>query len=224
MDHQIANEPPGTRSWIASVGAAAHARWPMLRVIVPGLTLATASAAFMYPNTGWSSQSSATNESMSAIVIQDYQDGLTGVRASNPDVKLSVSGDPALGDQPVLLVEYPAPTGNPGGRDVWCIAENQDWSAGRAIAFHVKPARALRMSLSFMDRNRVAYTTWKDLIGGEWQEVRIAFDEIRPNPYFQPPDAKKDAPIDVSGVRAIGFAPQDETAGHLAIGRFVVVE
>ena len=59
---------------------------------------------------------------------------------------------------------------------------------------------------------------------GVWQSIRISFAEIRPNPYFQPPDARKGAPIDVSEVNGLGFAPQDKTAGRLAISRFVVIE
>jgi hypothetical protein len=54
--------------------------------------------------------------------------------------------------------------------------------------------------------------------------VRIAFDEIRPNPYFQPPGANTDAPLDVSEVTRIGFAPQDQGAGRLMISRIVVVD
>jgi len=77
----------------------------------------------------------------------------------------------------------------------------------------------MRLSVSFMDRNHVAYTHWVELQGGEWQTVRIPFAQLRPNPYFQPPDAKQGAPLDVSEVQRIGFAPQDPGAGHLAIGK-----
>jgi Carbohydrate binding domain (family 11) len=114
-------------------------------------------------------------------------------------VRLSVGRDASIPDQPVLMVEYPAPTNDPAGRDVQCAAQNQDWS-----------------------RNRVAYTTWTELKGGVWQSVRIPFDEMRPNPYFQPSDAKTGSPIDVSDVKGIAFAPHDQTAGRLTIGKFVV--
>ena len=58
--------------------------------------------------------------------------------------------------------------------------------------------------------------------GACWQSVRLPFVEMRPNPYFQPPDAKTGTSLDVSDVKAIGFAPQDRTAGRLAISRFVI--
>lgn len=57
---------------------------------------------------------------------------------------------------------------------------------------------------------------------GVWQTVRFAFADMKPNPYFQLPDAKQGSAIDVSDVAFIAFAPQDQTSGRLAIGRFVV--
>jgi Carbohydrate binding domain (family 11) len=119
-------------------------------------------------------------------------------------------------------VEYPIPTADPAGRDVRCAAENRDWTGGRAISFQIRPAHAMRLSVSFVDRNLVAYTAWTDLKAGVSQLIRIPFDEIRPNPFFQPPGAKTGAPLDVSDVKGIAFAPQDPTSGRLAIGRFVV--
>jgi len=158
----------------------------------------------------------------SVAVIQSFRDGVGDVHAANPDVHLTVGRDPAIPDEPVLFVDYPVPTGDPGGRDVRCDAENRNWSGGRAISFQIKPAHALRLSVSFFDRNRVVYTSWVDLKEGVWQPVRIAFDDMKPNPYFQPPDAKLGGPIDVSDVGWIAFAPQDRTSGRLAVARFVV--
>ena len=107
---------------------------------------------------------------------------------------------------------------------MWCEAENQDWSAGRVISFRIKPDHAVKVSVSFVDRNHVAYTSWTELQGGVWQPVRVSFAQVRPNPYFQPADAKADAAIDVSEVKGIALAPHDQTSGRLAISKFVVSE
>ena len=157
------------------------------------------------------------------IVVQRYANGLAGVRCANPEIRLSVARDPALADDTVLIVEYPASTGKPAERDVWCDAENHDWSPGRAIAFQVKPEQPIRLSVSFLGANGVAYTAWANLTGGEWQPVEISFAEIKPNPFFQPPGANRDAPIDVSDVKRLGFAPQSEESGRMAVSKFVVV-
>ena len=156
-----------------------------------------------------------------ALVIHSFDGGLGGVRAA-PDVRLSVGRDASVSNEKVLIVDYPAPTGNPAGRDVQCDAQATDWSGGRAIAFRIKSAQPSRISVSFIDRNRVVYTSWTDLKGGEWEQVRIPFERLRPNPYFQPPDAKKGAPIDVSDVKFIAFAPQDTAAGRLQISALTV--
>ena len=156
-----------------------------------------------------------------ALVIHGFDDGPYGISAANPYVRISVTPDTSIGAT-VLLVDYPEPTNDPAGRDVRCRVENPNWTVGKAIAFQAKPDHPLRLSLSFIDRNGVAYTAWKDLQGGEWQAVRIPIDEIRPNPYFQPSGARTGAPIDVSEVRMIAFAPQDKTAGRLTISSLYV--
>jgi hypothetical protein len=157
------------------------------------------------------------------IVIQDYGAGLSRIHAANPDVRLSLGRDPAVADEAVLSVEYPAPTADPAGRDVWCEAEHHDWSAGRAISFRIKPDHAVKLSVSFFDRNRVAYTAWAELQGGVWQPVQISFDQLRPNPYFQPPDAKTGAPLDIREVKGVAFAPHGQTTGRLSVGKFLLL-
>jgi hypothetical protein len=161
-------------------------------------------------------------QSEPVAIIHAFSDGLNGVRAANPDVHLSVGRDPAVPD-PVLIVDYPLPSTDPAARDVRCASENSNWTAGRGISFQIKPDHDARISVSFFDRNRVAYTSWRDLKGAVWQTVWIPFDEMRPNPFFQLPNVNKNAPLDVSEVRDIMFAPQDPASGRLTIGRFVVV-
>lgn len=158
------------------------------------------------------------------IVIQDFREGLAGVRANDAAVTLRVEREPELNGEAVLHVQYPASGGNPAARDVWCQAIDRDWAAGRAIAFQIKPAAALKLSVSFMDGHRVAYTTWVELQAGQWQPVSIPLAGLRPNPYFQPPGADTSAPLDVRAVNALGFAPQTPGSGSLTIGKLVVVE
>jgi hypothetical protein len=198
----------------------------MRRALCVGLLIAGASGAIgCASSTALPSASAppAPAEVTPALVIQAYAEGLSHVHAANSKVQLGVAHDPEQGDGPVLLVQYPAPTDDPAGRDVNCDAETQDWSSGSALSFQIKPAHALKLSVSFLDRNRVAYTTWTKLEAGVWQPVRISFAEMQPNPYFQPPDAKKGAPMDVREVKGIAFAPHDETSGSFAVSKFVVL-
>ena len=158
------------------------------------------------------------------LVIHAFENGLGGVRSSNSEVKLSIGRDPDLGEQAVLIVSYPGPTSDPGGRDVRCDAASRDWTTGHAIEFRIKPDHAIALSLSFVDRNGVVYTTRRMVTGGTWQQIHVPFEEIRPNPYFQPPGAKVGTPLDVGDVAFVAFAPQDPAAGWFAITKLVVVK
>jgi Carbohydrate binding domain (family 11) len=198
--------------------------WP---VILCSRILAVAAGAAVFAYSAGRPASAASPQRTSEespVIVQAYGRGLSGVRAANPDVKLSLGRDPELPGEPVLFVDYPQPTDDPAGRDVWCDAEQEDWTVGRAISFQIKPARPVKLSVSFFDRNHVLYTTWIELQGGGWQTVRIAFDEIHPNTYFQPRDAKTGAPIDLSETKGIAFAPHDPTSGHLTIAKFVLTD
>jgi len=167
---------------------------------------------------------SRSTEQAGAIVIHAYHSDLAGMHAGSAGVKLRVGRDSAIADEPVLFVEYPTPTNDPAARDVRLDANNRNWTRATAISFRVKPAHAMRISVSFIDRNHVVYTAWTDLAANMWQPVRIAFSDIRPNPYFQPPDVKTGSPIDISDVGMIAFSPQDRTSGGLAITQIVLLK
>ena len=200
---------------------------PVARAIVVGLLVAVAygvaTEAISPPEPN---QSSPQPDAMPtpALVIRDFKETLGGVCTARADLQLSVARDDSFPTEHVLVVEYPGPGKDPAARDTRCTAQSHDWTAGSALAFQIKPAHTLRLSLSFIDRNRVVYTTWKELTGGVWQLVRIPFQEMRPNPYFQPPDARTGAPLDVTAVENIAFAPQDQTSGRLSIRSFVVTK
>ena len=66
-------------------------------------------------------------------------------------------------------------------------------------------------------------TSWTDLPGSGWHTVRVVFDSIRPNPYFQPPQARKGSKLDVREMSSLGLAPQDKAAGRLWIRKLLLV-
>jgi hypothetical protein len=162
-----------------------------------------------------------TSEGRLEEVLQDFS-GATHCQSRNPAVALRVDVDPPSGGQRVLVVGFPPPSDDPAGRDVFCAVMQRDWSGGRAVTFQVKSAQAGRISVSFLDRNHVAYTWWADVPAEGWHTVDIPLDQVRPNPYFQPPGAKTGAPIDVSEVAGIGLAPQGKSGGQLMVGRIML--
>jgi hypothetical protein len=66
----------------------------------------------------------------------------------------------------------------------------QDYRSGLSLVRAANPGLELtlgedpglpgELSVSFLDRNHVAYTTWIDLTGGVWQTVRLPFDQMQP--------------------------------------------
>src|SRR5262249_13175642 len=115
-------------------------------------------------------------------MIHSFMNGLAGVHTA-PALAVRVARDAGLPNEPVLFVDYPEAGSDPASRDISLDLDSRDWSGGSAIAFRVRPSRATRLSVSFIDRNHVVYTAWTNLEADMWQPVRIAFDAIRPNPY-----------------------------------------
>ena len=159
---------------------------------------------------------------LQSAVLQGFERGTDVVRA-RPAVTLRVVTDAEIPTERVLVVDYPPPGEDPASRDVWIDTEHRDWSKARAIEFEVRAAHPTRISVSFMDRNRVVYTTWSDLPHANWRTIRVVFDSIQPNRYFQPPDAIQGRKLDVSDMSGLALAPQDTTAGTLWIRKVLLV-
>ena len=185
--------------------------------------IAIAAGASIFGDVVAVADDAGSGEHHAVMIIRAFDEQLLGIRAANPAVRLTMGHESALPNQRVLSVEFPAAAG-PASRDVWSDAQIHDWTTARAIAFKARPDNSLRISVSFMDRNRVAHTAWADLEGGKWQAVDLPFARIKPNPYFQPPEANTRALLDLSDVKAIGFAPQTPEAGRLAITEFTVID
>src|SRR5262245_5612543 len=163
------------------------------------ITIVAASCARHQPHT--------TTATQPLAIVHGFENTLDGVHTRNPAVNLRIATDLGLGKEAVLVVEYPPPSGDPAARDVQLDIATANWSRGRALSFQVRPAAAIRLSLSFIDRNGVVYTSWTNLQRDVWQTVRIDFAAIRPNPFFQPPGATVSAALDVTEVKLLAFAP-----------------
>jgi hypothetical protein len=153
-------------------------------------------------------------------VVRSHHQDLGGVHAGK-DVTVSVVEDPDSKKEHVLAIAYSAAQG-PADRDTWCDTEVRDWSGAHTLHFRVRSEQPLHISVSFFDANHVGYTAWADVSAGRWEPVDISLDTIRPNPYFQPSEAKLGSPIDLHDVAGIGFAPQVRGAGKFLVGSFAI--
>ena len=157
------------------------------------------------------------------IVIQAYDEGLAGVRAANPAVHLSVARDSSVADERVLIVDYPAPTDDPAGRDVQCAAENQDWTGGRAI--HFRSSRPFPQAFVVVPGSESCRIHGVD--GAEGRFLAAGSDSARrdSSESFLSTSRRQDRSANRRERReGHRVPPQDETSGRLAIGKFVVTK
>ena len=162
---------PGCRSRLAPVHSLPAMNAPLVaagsaRLVVVMIATVVACRNPASSHTARPADPARSSGDGSAIVVHDYKSGLAGVHARNPNVRLSLRRDSTRVGDSVLVVEYPPPTGDPAGRDVQLDAATTDWTAGRALSFRINPDITIRLAVSFLDRNRVAYTSWTDLEGG----------------------------------------------------------
>src|SRR5262245_6940384 len=118
-------------------------------------------------------QSKVDDARQAVAVLQDFTAGMARVHARNPAIKLRIDDHPTIPNERMLVVDYPAASGDPAARDVWLDVDQRNWTQGRAITFQAKPDRPTRLSISFADRNHVAFTMWIDLRDTTWQTVRV---------------------------------------------------
>ena len=127
-------------------------------------------------------------------------------------MKLRVDRDSTAGGEPVLLIDYPARSSDPAGRDVYFEAAHRDGQREARSAPHQFIACNLGVRLVSRPESRCVHRV--DGIearrGTRSGSGSAMFGE---NPYFQPPDANRGAPLDVSDVGGIGLAPQDSASG-----------
>jgi hypothetical protein len=92
--------------------------------------------------------------------------------------------------------------------DVWATLPGSDLRGASSLTFRIKPDSALALSVSFMDGNHTGYTQQTEpLTPGAWQKVVLPLYKFWHNP-FGPPGDKPGAPLDLSRVDALGFAPR----------------
>lgn len=84
----------------------------------------------------------------------------------------------------------------------------QDWSKARALVFEVYSEEALSLQAAFVDGVQNAYVSpARDLKPGAWRSVEFAFRDFVPNPYYQPPMARKGELLDLRHVDNVSLLP-----------------
>ncbi len=94
--------------------------------------------------------------------------------------------------------------------DVW---GGQDWTGAKDMVLEVYSETPLEFNLGFNDAGQCAYVAQSPPTKGKgWEKIVIPFDYFKLNPYYQPPEAKKGAALDLSHIETFNLAPV--TAGE----------
>jgi hypothetical protein len=87
----------------------------------------------------------------------------------------------------------------------------QDWRGAKTMTLQVDSDFPLSLELGFNDAKQNSYTaTTPQTQGKGWETLVIPFSSFQLNPYFQPPEAKKGAPQDLSKLETFNLAPKTE--------------
>ena len=89
--------------------------------------------------------------------------------------------------------------------EVW---GGQDWRGSKALELEVDTREPLQFQVGFNDANQNAYVAQSDPTRGKgWEKIEIPFDHFTLNPFYQPPGARKGAPLDLSHIETFNLSP-----------------
>jgi len=100
---------------------------------------------------------------------------------------------------------------------LWVRAGGSDWSRVTVPAgaknLYIKGycKQPLELSISLSDKNGGQYTTMGTLPtfkGGKWETVVIPLADFSLDPYYQPPEAVKGAPMDFTQIKQFNIQPK----------------
>ena len=140
-------------------------------------------------------------------------------------IDLSLEKDPEHGDDRLASFHYTLK------KDGWCgfwmragdAWGGQDWTGAKSLSLEVYSTEPIRFWIGFNDGNQNAFTAQaEDTRGKGWEKLVVPFREFHLNPYYQPPEAKKGSPQDLSHVETLNLAPQTPGVHAYKVRRIVI--
>ncbi len=100
----------------------------------------------------------------------------------------------------------------------------QDWRGAKTLTVDVYSDAPVELKFGFNDANQSAYSC--DLPctkAGVWEKVSVPFSALKLNKYYQPPEAKKGAALDLSHIETFNLGPETHGKNVFKV-REVVIE
>ncbi|HET9869744.1 MAG TPA: carbohydrate binding domain-containing protein, partial [bacterium] len=148
-----------------------------------------------------SAASAATVEDWGAIAPGKDVGGFADSNGSKCDV--AQAAGPQGGQKSVQISATLVQGGYAG---IWHnLAAPADLSKSANLVFQAKSTMPGELQLDIQDAHNVSYTVNFQVPSASWTQVTIPISSFKLNPYYQPPEAVKGSPEDLSQVGKIGF-------------------
>lgn len=170
------------------------------------------------PRTGLMQDSAGAGKAL-AQDFEDLEVGGYGTYADDKGTKLEMS-TVAEGANRVGLLSYDLKEGG------WCGAwmrvgdgwGGMDWRAAKSLSVRVKSARPEEMTVAFNDLNQVAYIADLPKTQGKgWETLSVPMSAFKVNEYYQPPQAKKGAALDLSHIESLNIGLRTPGKGSVEV-------
>jgi hypothetical protein len=120
----------------------------------------------------------------------------------------------------VAQIAYDLKDGGWGGMwarvgDGW---KGMDWSKAKTLNLRVESSQPETLSVAFNDANQVAYTVDLPTTKGKgWETLSIPMGAFEVNKYYQPPQAKKAAVLDLSRIESFNVGLHNAGKGSIKV-------
>jgi hypothetical protein len=95
----------------------------------------------------------------------------------------------------------------------------QDWTGAKRLTCKVYSSEPIYIDFGFNDANQNAYVAhFPQTKGKGWETLTLPFEKFDLNEYYQPPEAKKDQPLDLSHIETFNIAPQAKGDHEFQLG------
>jgi hypothetical protein len=175
----------------------------MIRQSVLGLVLALAAT----------SAYAGSVEDWSAVAPGKDVGGFADSNGSKCDV---IQADGPNGQKSIQITATLVQGGYAG---IWHnLAARVDLSKSANLKFSAKSTMPGELQLDIQDAHNVSYTVNFTIASSSWSEISIPISSFKLNPYYQPPEAVKGSPEDLSQVGKIGFGTHIVGSAVINIG------
>lgn len=165
-----------------------------------------------------------------ALKVQDFEAIETAYGTFQDDktpckVTMKVVDDPDKKGGQVCRIDYKLDPKGWGG--AWMRAGQtwggQDWSGGKTLKLRVRSDAPVDLELAFNDANQNAYTAPAVHYDGKgWQTLAVPMAGFHLNEYYQPPESKKGAPLDLGRIESFNIGVKSSGSGRVYVDDVVL--